>query len=351
MFRLSRKKGNYAYAVTRVKAKRSSLMNEDDFTKMMMMSVPEISRYITESGYNKEMTELAGRMEGINLLEHATYKNMAQTFRNILGSTKGDLYDMVSAYLVKWDIWNVKMILRGRHYGLTIEEIEEDLVPAGKLNAETLRKLLEMGSGEQIVDFASKKFGIHIPQSVVDVTLNSNDMSQIEDFLDKFRYERLLATVDSSSKPVLLFLDYVRREIDTRNYETLLKLKAEDIPGEKIMEYFIPGGKEINLALATQLANMDSVDAILADVSRFEFYEDIKSALENRTSTVSDIVAGMKQYEKRRSERFSNMHPLSVIPILDFMIKKETEVNNIRIVARGIESGLDKETIKSLLVI
>jgi V/A-type H+-transporting ATPase subunit C len=33
------------------------------------------------------------------------------------------------------------------------------------------------------------------------------------------------------------------------------------------------------------------------------------------------------------------------------MIHKETEVNNIRIIARGIESGLDKEIIKGLLVV
>jgi vacuolar-type H+-ATPase subunit C/Vma6 len=32
------------------------------------------------------------------------------------------------------------------------------------------------------------------------------------------------------------------------------------------------------------------------------------------------------------------------------MIHKEIEVSNIRIVARGIESGIDKERIKGLLV-
>ena len=51
------------------------------------------------------------------------------------------------------------------------------------------------------------------------------------------------------------------------------------------------------------------------------------------------------------SKNFSHLYPLSVIPVIDFMIHKENEVNNIRIVARGIESGLDKEIIKGLLVV
>jgi len=45
------------------------------------------------------------------------------------------------------------------------------------------------------------------------------------------------------------------------------------------------------------------------------------------------------------------MYPLSVIPVVNYMIHKEIEVRNIRMVAHGIESGLDRETMKSLLVI
>ncbi|MDY5678350.1 MAG: V-type ATPase subunit, partial [Candidatus Methanomethylophilaceae archaeon] len=77
MFRRSGRKGNYAYTVARVKAKKSLLLGEEDYNKMLQMSVPEISRYISESGYQKEMAELAGKIEGIDLVEHATYTNMA----------------------------------------------------------------------------------------------------------------------------------------------------------------------------------------------------------------------------------------------------------------------------------
>jgi V/A-type H+-transporting ATPase subunit C len=40
-----------------------------------------------------------------------------------------------------------------------------------------------------------------------------------------------------------------------------------------------------------------------------------------------------------------------VLPIVDFMVRKKIEVDNIRIIARGKESGLDSEQIKKLLVI
>jgi len=40
-----------------------------------------------------------------------------------------------------------------------------------------------------------------------------------------------------------------------------------------------------------------------------------------------------------------------VLPIIDFMIRKKIEVDNIRIIARGKESGLDVDHIKDLLVV
>ena len=56
MFGRKGKRGNYAYTVARVKAKKSALMKEDAYSKMLMMSLPEISRFISESGYQKEIT-------------------------------------------------------------------------------------------------------------------------------------------------------------------------------------------------------------------------------------------------------------------------------------------------------
>ena len=148
MFNRSGRTGNYAYTVSRVKAKKAQLLKEEDYNKMLQLSVPEISRYISETGYQKEVVDLASRYEGINLVEHATYANMAKVFGSILGSSQGELKTMVAAYLERWDIWNLKVILRGKSYGLDVESIKDDLVPAGSLKMEDLDKLVSLDSNE-----------------------------------------------------------------------------------------------------------------------------------------------------------------------------------------------------------
>lgn len=348
MFRRSGKKGNYAYTVARVKAKKSLLMGGEDYNKMLMMTVPEISRYISETGYGKEMTDLAGRMSGLDLLEHATYLNMAKVFGSILSSSTGELYDMVSAYLDKWDVWNLKVILRGKSYGLSAEGIREDLVPAGSLSAESLDKLIALETDDIIANFG-KMAHVNFPADVLSAYKASGNLGEIEDFLDKTHYERLIESIDPSSGPSRLFLSYIKEEVDIKNFETILKLKAEGIYGEQVMKYIITGGKKIDGRQISLLANAESMESVTSEVSQFEFYEEIKEALES--NNLREVASALKKYEIQKAKKFSHLYPLSVIPIIDYMIHKENEVRNIRVIARGTESGLERETIKGLLVI
>lgn len=344
-------KGNYAYTVARVKAKKSLLLGEEDYNKMLQMSVPEISRYITEFGYQKEMTDLAGHVEGVSLVEYATYSNMAKVFRSILSASQGELKDMVAGYLCKWDIWNLKVILRGKSYGLGADGIRTDLVPAGSLSAESLEKLISLDTSDDIIINYSRMTGISIPSDVMSAYKETENLGEIEDYLEKQRYSILLASIDPSTRPTKMFQDYVRNEIDIRNLKTILKLKVEGIYGEAVLKYVIPGGKRIDKKFALQLANAETVSDSSSDLQQLDCYDILREFVESADVKVRDVISEMKRYEIAQAKKFSHMYPLSVVPILDYMIHKEVEGRNIRTISRGIESGLDKEIIKGLLVI
>jgi V/A-type H+-transporting ATPase subunit C len=352
MFKRSVRKGNYAYAVTRVKAKKSKLLKEEDYDKMIQMSVPEISRYISEAGYQKEMTDLAGKYSGITLVEHATYQNMANVFNSILGASQGELADMVAAYLEKWDLWNLKVILRGKSYGVDADGIREDLVLAGKVDEESLNKLISLDSVEDVLSESSRIGMVTIPNEVIASYKETGNLGVVEDHLDKLHYQRLLDSINPYTQPTRIFLNYIRKEIDIVNLKTIMKLKHEGIYGDEVMKYYIPGGMEIDTKYAQLLANYDTIKASLGDLSRLEVFEEyIKPAMEGDDITHKGILSSMKKYQADQAKKMAHMYPLSVLPIIDFMVAKETEVRNIRVVARGVDGGLSRETIKGLVVI
>ena len=77
--KLKRKKlhipsGNYAYVCTRVKAKRSFLLPKDTYSRLLVMDIPGITRFIGEGQYKKEINELSLKYSGSELVETALKK-------------------------------------------------------------------------------------------------------------------------------------------------------------------------------------------------------------------------------------------------------------------------------------
>ncbi|MDO5861961.1 MAG: V-type ATPase subunit, partial [Thermoplasmata archaeon] len=308
MHKRSGRPGNYAYTVARVKAKKSKLLKEEDYNKMLQLSVPEVARYISDAGYGKEVTDLASQHEGIDLVEYATYSNMANTFGSILGSSQGELKDMVAAYLEKWDIWNLKVLLRGKSFGLDAASLKEDLVPAGKLDAEDLDKLISIDSTEDIIATFAKMMSMNQAELVGAYKNATNGLGDLEDMLDKKYYTRLLSKINPATRPGYMFQDWVRTEIDAKNLETILKLKAEGIYGEPVMKYIIPGGKEIDSRLATQMANEETVAGVVNDSAQLQFSEFLKDLVENDKVLIRDVVHEINKYEIAQAKKFSHMY-------------------------------------------
>ncbi len=351
MFGRSKNKGNYAYTATRAKALKALLIKEDDYNKMLQLSASELARFTADAGYSKEITELADMHEGVDLVERATYAYLANTCKSLLQGSQGELYMLLAAYLQKWDNWNAKVILRGKSYGLPVEEIRADMVPAGNLGAEDLERLISLESSEEVLTAFCKAEAIDLPGDILSAYKSTANLGPIEDYLDKIQYQRLIRVIPTTSLPTRMFSNYIRREVDMRNLETILKLKVEGIRGEVVMDYIIPGGRQLDSKLARQLADAETLADTVSDLAQLDFYEDFKDLVEDGDFTVRELILRMKRHEIKEAKKFSQEYPLSILPVVDYMISMENEASNIRTIARGIESGLDKETIKGLLVI
>ncbi len=349
-----RGKGNYAYATARIKSKKSLLLTNDNYPKLLMMDLNEIGRFMGETQYKTEMAELASKYSGVDLIELGTSRNLAHTYRSIIGFCSGDLKEIVAGYLRRWDMWNIKTILRGKYSNATVEEIQEDLVPAGTLSEEDLNALLAIDSMSEILETSARKLSIQVPADITLSLERDGNLAAVEDYLDFIYYQRLLASIDPNKKSDSQFLSFVKREIDIVNLRTLLKLKMDNMAGDKIKVYFIEGGSnELSIAELNRLAGIETFDNLVDELSKYSFYDEIKNSLEKAKTTrsLNPVMVKLDKYLAKEAERFSHLYPLSVLPILDYIIRKKIEVDNIRIIARGKASGMDNEIIKKLLVI
>jgi V/A-type H+-transporting ATPase subunit C len=346
-------KGNYAYAVARVKSKKALLLTKDNYPKLLMMDLNEIARFLGETQYKVEMAELASRHEGVNLIELGTAMNQARVYSQILGFCTGDLKITLEKYLARWDFMNVKTLLRAKMAGATVEELQEDIVAAGKLTDEQILQLFSMDNIKDILEEIGRKYGMTVPEDLKNGLESTKDLGPVEDFLDKLYYQRFFEQLTQPTRPEKVLVNWMRIEVDAKNIITLLKLKRYNVQSEKISSYFIEGGAELSVKELVRISATDSLDSAIGELNKLTYYEQIKDALEvaRTTGSLSEVEIALNKRLARQAEKLSRAYVSSVLPIVDYIVRKKIEVDNIRIIARCKQSGLNPDTIKKLLVI
>ena len=82
-----------------------------------------------------------------------------------------------------------------------------------------------------------------------------------------------------------------------------------------------------------------------------KYFELLEPHLKPDSIDLNSCVHSLDEYMANKTKRFSYLYPLSVLPVLDYLLKKEREVYNLRAIVRGKQAGLANEIIEELVVV
>jgi V/A-type H+-transporting ATPase subunit C len=342
---------NYEYVTARVKKRRAKLFDDEDYRKLLRMGPGEISRYMEETEYETEINALGSRYSGVDLIEYSLNRNLAKHFEDLLRWADGRLYTLIARYLRKFDAWNVKTVIRGIYSGADGETISEDFIYAGEFDRQFLDRLAEAGTIEEAVELLERtRYGDALAAACGDYE-DTGVLIPLENAVDRTYYEGLIEGVsETDNRANQLYADFLRAEIDFRNARNVLRIarSGADIDPE---EYFIEGG---DLFTASDLAQLsENVDELVTFVRDSTYGEDLSEALDQleRADSLIGFEHALDVALLEYSDRLSHVFPLSICPVLSYILAKEREVENIRAVARGREAGLSQDEIETELVV
>jgi V/A-type H+-transporting ATPase subunit C len=329
-----------------VRAKRAKLFPKESYPKMLNMSVTEIARLLQESEYKREIDELGTRYAGIDLIEMALNASLANTYRTMIKITQAGAREIVVAYLRRYDVENIKTVLRAKISGAPSTAVEEALVPAGQLPPE-LFKRMAMGDLQEVVNSLE---GTPYHDAVAEIA--TKPLHLVEDLLDRNYYADLLKASQGTDIPVVLFNRLVRMEIDVQNLDSLLRLKRDETDPAAILDHVMPGGYEITRADLQRLATL-SFGELLAALEKYSYYEALRERLVQvrEGETLRDVETALYKRLADQAFTFSAAYPLSVLPIMGYIFSKRIEVDNIRTIVRGKTAALSDEIIQRQLVL
>ncbi len=341
----------YIYVCTRTRVRKAKLLPPEEYARMLNMSLHEITRFIEETEYKKEIDELGTSFSGIDLIETALSWNLAKEYQNILDITPGTLKVFIKAYLRHWDIQNILTLLRGKMQGLRPGKIKEVLIPAGSLDRVFLDRLLMEETPERVAETLKGTDLYPIVNREISRAVEAGTFSHMENELYKEFYAGLLDIARAGLKGGSQFLSFIQLDIDITNIRNLFRLRADQFI-ENIRSMMIPGGS-FSVDELQQMYVIKDQNEFIDTLQKRMTVKPVQEALEAMKGARSghEIDVGLTRSQLEQMERMSKINPFSVHPILVYLERKRYEVVNLRAIARGKESNLSADRIRACLVI
>ncbi len=340
---------NYEYVVARVRHRRASLFAEDDYRKLTRMGPGGIARFMEETEYKDEINALGARYSGVQLIEYALNRNLAKHFEDLLRWSEGRLYDLVARYLRKFDAWNLKTILRGHYSGASAEEIRENLIDAGEFDDAFLDQLV----AEETVDAVLEHLEGTLFEEALDVATDDFEetglLTPLENAIDRAYFEALIEDVSGDSRAMDLYQEFLQAEIDFKNIQNSLRIARSGADMEP-SHYFIEGGRLFDPSELRSLA--ENRDQLVSRIRESRYGDQLSDALEaiGEAESLISFERALDDALLSYSEHLSYVYPLSICPVLAYILAKEREVDNILAIAHGKEAGLSEAEIEAELV-
>ena len=238
--------GEYPYTYARVTVMRTLLIKPEQYDRLLKMSLPEITRYLEETEYKKEIDQLALNYSGIDLIEQALNKNIVKTFEKLRRISNEALLELINVFLMRKDIYNLKSILRGKFTTSSSKEIESVLVPVGMLNREDLSSLMKLDSMEDILRHKSvaSVISFNYLKPYLEQLKNDKDIAKLENALDKYYFSSLFNFAARLPTGATIFKGFISTELDILNIMTILRLRREGISTSEIKKFLISSNDE-----------------------------------------------------------------------------------------------------------
>jgi V/A-type H+-transporting ATPase subunit C len=190
----------YAYVNARIKAMKSRLLDRSFLEQLI--NKPDIDSLIAElekTTYREELDKAGVLYSGIHRIEVAIRKDLVKTFRTVLNLIRGgETESYLTLILNRWDVQNIKTILRGKK----IQENPSEIWiadPSGELDEAALTELVKQPDVKAVID-PSCDVGHNL---LAPLTLNFREFSETGDLLvleyalDTFYYQDALSRLKS----------------------------------------------------------------------------------------------------------------------------------------------------------
>lgn len=339
---------DFPYINARVRAMRSRLLDPGRMEELL--ALPTLDAFTQAMGntpYGQPMQEALTRHSGVRAVDEALARHFHQTTTKILSFADGKARELIEIVLMRWDLANLRVVLRGKHAGRPDEEILGNLVPAGGLSEVALRELVaqpDVAAVAGALGGLDHPFAGALAGGMADYQ-DTHDLLALELRLDHFYVAYGLSKARGRGQSQEVLRRLLQVEIDATNVKTALKLqRAGQMAEAERMRFFIPGGRLVGDKLFLALADPATAEQGMHGLRVRGF------PVRGRADDLAGFERELDIALIHAQTALYRGDPLALDIVIGYLALKHNEVINLRLIARSKALGIPRDRVRKEMV-
>lgn len=342
----------YEYLNTRVRVMLAKLLKPAQLVSLLeLRELDELVHALAETDYAPEIERCSVEFSGYALVEQTIIRHGQRVFHALVRMAPEEPKRLIELVLERFEVFNLKTILRGFHVKVTADETAQSLYPSilyppafyqDLLKRETLRGVLDylLSTGNRYYKPLANAF----PEYE-----RTGRLAVLEHALDSFYFghaRELLASSDDQSTK--LVHDALGTEADILNLVYALRVLEANVQSEEKYRYILEGGRQLTTALVKELLDTGDRSSFVKKIERLSYIRKIGPLPE-------DISAARLQ-ERLENLLYTELCRLDLKRLFDIQMalayiwRKIAEMTNIRVIASGLTRHAPREQIEQNLI-
>lgn len=333
------RRGASVYLVTRTHGLRTHLITPRDMQILAKAkTLRDVSDNLLKTDYGVEIGQLPTQEQDATTLEDIILKKLVERFFFVRRSAQGKMQDLLTRYSARFEVENIKRIIRAKHGGENAEEL--NLIPLQReytlVNFPALLKAKDVDEVASLLRDTQYRPILEKLQAYEE----SGATMILEAALDKIYFRRVWELAGKMQGARNL----IGEEIDLRNLLTLFSLKTRDVSAKLIEESTIPVSYALPKTTLRALLQSQLQEAPnLLSTGYSKLASEAANLLKKGSSLLLERVFFKRLYGDALA--VLTTHPLQVGYIIAYLLLCECEAKNLISIVTGRQLNLGEEVI------
>jgi len=288
-------------------------------------------------------------LEGENTqdIQKSLEQNFIKTIQMMKKDSSKKMNSFFDVYLEKEDFYHIKKELKNK---LVNNDVKDESIQKTRFkhNKKLLSEIKD-ASIEELPKILSS-YGLS-DQIKEDILKEEIDFLMIDKIIDTYYIEKL-RKIKVPYKCETGKKRFIQVFIDTNNIKNVLRAKQMNYKKDECMKLFLGEGLEIPKWKFEEISDSDSVSQAISTLEGTSYYNILKDSIDkyNQEQSVQVLENALDRLFLKHMKDISQDNYISIGPTIRFIVSKEFEIKNLKVIAKGISEKINTDMIKDILI-